>query len=124
MVPTLNPSGDIVLTESISVKRGWFQRGDVVVARSPNKPTVYVCKRIAGMPGDRVCVNPTKYPRRFTTVPRNHVWLQGDNVRNSTDSRTYGAVPVPLLKSRVVFKCWPPLEAGFVYRSAVVVALV
>jgi hypothetical protein len=43
-------------------------RGDVVVATSPQNPKTTVCKRIIGLPGDRVCINPTKYPRKFKTV--------------------------------------------------------
>jgi hypothetical protein len=40
------------------------------------------------------------------------VWLQGDNTRNSNDSRHYGAVPVALLRGRVCFRVWPLREAG------------
>jgi signal peptidase I len=41
-------------------------------------------------------------------VPAGKVWLQGDNVRNSTDSRNYGAVPLPLITGRVFFKVPTP----------------
>ncbi|CAG8659836.1 3782_t:CDS:2, partial [Scutellospora calospora] len=34
-------------------------------------------------------------------VPSGHVWLQGDNLSNSTDSRNYGPVPYALIKGRV-----------------------
>jgi len=37
-------------------------------------------------------------------VPRGHVWLEGDNLENSSDSRTYGPVPYGLLRSRVLYK--------------------
>lgn len=47
-----------------------LSRGDVVVATSPQNPKTTVCKRIIGLPGDRVCINPTKYPRKFKTVRR------------------------------------------------------
>ena len=37
-------------------------------------------------------------------VPAGKVWLQGDNIRNSTDSRNYGPVPLPLITGRVFAK--------------------
>ena len=39
-----------------------------------------------------------------TLVPAGHVWLQGDNPANSTDSRHYGPVPLALVQGRVVLK--------------------
>lgn len=35
-------------------------------------------------------------------VPPGHVWLQGDNLVLSRDSREYGPVPLALMKGRVV----------------------
>lgn len=46
-------------------------RGDVVVAISPQEPTKKVCKRIIGLPGDRVCVESSPYGRRFAVVRDN-----------------------------------------------------
>lgn len=38
--------------------------------------------------------------RRFQ-IPEGHVWLQGDNTKNSHDSRNYGPVPLGLLYGKV-----------------------
>lgn len=45
-------------------------------------------------------------------VPLHHVWLQGDNTRNSNDSRVYGPVACGLVRGRVVARVWPPSTAG------------
>lgn len=37
-------------------------------------------------------------------VPKGHVWLQGDNFNNSTDSRHYGPVPYAMVRGRVFVK--------------------
>jgi inner membrane protease subunit 1 len=37
-------------------------------------------------------------------VPKGHVWLLGDNIDNSLDSRTYGPVPLGLILGRVCYK--------------------
>lgn len=37
-------------------------------------------------------------------IPLGHVWLAGDNPSNSTDSRSYGPVPIGLIQGRVILK--------------------
>lgn len=46
------------------------------------------------------------------------MWLQGDNTRNSNDSRVYGAVPCALLRGRVVARVWPLDTAGWTPSDA------
>jgi inner membrane protease subunit 1 len=164
MLPTLSHQGDFVLISPIPLRffesrmgraaRGaqedeeggeWgIKRGDIVIATSPTDPSKTVCKRVIGLEGDIIEVDPTlRSPRRrirkdpaptweqidaqhrqtvqtpdseilvpvFQTtarskshvhIPRGHVWLTGDNLSNSTDSRAYGPVPVALLKGKVL----------------------
>ncbi|KAI8616912.1 hypothetical protein BC830DRAFT_1116058 [Chytriomyces sp. MP71] len=108
MLPTFNSIGDIVLIEHISWR--WYRAlslGDVVVAVSPLDRTRIVCKRVLGLPGDRVLRDPTLPDSEMIKVPPGHVWLQGDNLTHSTDSRAYGPLPMGLLRGKVYAKLWP-----------------
>ncbi|PWZ03377.1 LexA/Signal peptidase [Testicularia cyperi] len=44
---------------------------------------------------------------QYITIPRGHVWLAGDNMANSTDSRHYGPVPLGLIRGKAVARIWP-----------------
>lgn len=82
-------------------------RGSLVTATSPLSPSHQVLKRVVGLPGDVVCVDPTgergaELKGKMIRVPEGSVWLAGDNASNSTDSRDYGAVPLGMVKGGVV----------------------
>lgn len=111
MMPTFNPSGDVALVERMvsctMVRQRPIRKGDVVIAKSVQNPRQSVCKRVLGLEGDVVCMDGDGHCVR---VPKGHVWLQGDNVLNSTDSRHYGPVPYSTLQGRVVTKVYPTLS--------------
>lgn len=117
MMPTFNHRGDVALLEHISVQFNTIKKGDIVVARSVQNPRHSVCKRVLGLEGDQIRVG-YHYGGKVVTVPPGHVWLQGDNTHNSTDSRHYGPVPYALLKGRVFMKIWPPWEATWMDRTS------
>ena len=124
MMPTFKPKGDVVVVAKR--ERAWTgrqtRRGDVVLATSPTNPTQLVFKRVVGLGGDVVDV-PHSNGRNFrlTTrrvrVPPGSVWLQGDNARNSTDSRDYGPVPEEMLLGRAMVRVWPLTAFGVVENS-------
>lgn len=120
MLPTLNVRGDVLLTEYITPRLGRLKAGDVVVAVKPTDPAVSVLKRIRGMPGECVWVHPRAELRPIQiVVPDDHVWLEGDNAAQSTDSREYGPVPLPLVKGRVVLRFWPPGQARMFHAAVI-----
>ncbi|EFN80682.1 mitochondrial inner membrane protease subunit 1 [Harpegnathos saltator] len=104
MEPTLY-TNDVLLMERISVRLHKLDKGDIVISKCPSNPKQNICKRIIGLPGDKIWNNFS-----ITTVPNGHVWLEGDNSNNSTDSRIYGPVPQGLLRGRAMCKILPLRE--------------
>ncbi|SAM04779.1 hypothetical protein [Absidia glauca] len=102
MLPTFNLTGDVMLVEHISKHFKSLERGDVIVCMSPSVPGRAVLKRIIGMPGDNICMDPTVPDRKYFDVPQGHVWVGGDNLSNSTDSRSYGPVAMGLIRGKVL----------------------
>lgn len=129
MEPTLY-SNNILLTERITARFHKPNRGDIVIAVSPTNPEQYICKRVIGLPGDKVIMDQpssnlqdvqNNEQKKSTTaatkatitedyVPRGYVWIEGDNQANSADSRYYGPIPLGLIKSRAVCRIWPLSE--------------
>jgi inner membrane protease subunit 1 len=108
MMPTFNPQGDIALVEHVSKK---VSVGDVVIAYSMQSPRQVVCKRVLGVEGDRVeYMDRNSGVDNVVVVPKGHVWLQGDNLGNSTDSRQYGPVPYAMIKGRVLCRLYPDFK--------------
>lgn len=110
MEPTIY-SDDILLTDHISPQLRKIRRGDVVIAKCPSNPKENICKRVVGLPGDKIYVG---FIGKI--VPRGYVWLEGDNSNNSTDSRSYGAVPLGLIRSKALCKIWPLNDISLLNR--------
>lgn len=131
MYPTLGLEGDLVLQSRLLLQLAPIQRGSLVTSVSPANPSYQVLKRVIGLEGDTICIDPSGGRRRdeesrlktwqmgegMLVVPKGHLWLAGDNTSNSTDSRDYGPVPVALVKGKVVARvswrrslCWLRIE--------------
>jgi inner membrane protease subunit 1 len=109
--PSMEPTFDI-RTEGFIENRLSYQlfpesiaRGDIVTLRSPLNPFRFVCKRVIGLAGDVICVDPTGRIAPSTEhviVPKGHVWLIGDNAAMSIDSRLHGPVSTALIQGKLV----------------------
>jgi len=107
MIPTFANSGEVVLEELLSLRLfpNSLTRGDLITVESPLTPGRMICKRLIGLPGDIICVDPTGRLAPSTehvVIPKGHIWISGDNADASRDSRTYGPVPMALVKGRIV----------------------
>jgi signal peptidase I len=131
MIPTLE-IGDRVLVNKFIYRFTEPKRGDIVVFTSVDDPKEDLIKRVVGVPGDKIAVRggklflngePQKEPytnkklpdRSFfarTTVPKNHVFVMGDNRGNSADSRVFGPLPKKNIEGEAFLRFWPPDRIG------------
>jgi signal peptidase I len=135
MVPTLQ-KGDRVLVNKLSYKLHPVHRGDVVVfGRPPAEQDVTIkdlIKRVIGLPGETVEVKDCHvfidgrqlvepYVKSWTrtctfpayTVPKDAVFVMGDNRDDSQDSRFFKAIPESLIVGRAFVVVWPLTHLGW-----------
>ena len=120
MTPTFNPgtettTKDIVLVRKYNLKQpGSFARGDVVLFRSPLNPEKILTKRVTGLQGDVIRPRAPPYPKEEIIIPRNHLWVEGDNTFHSVDSNNFGPISQGLAMGKVCMVIWPIGRLGLV----------
>ena len=107
MMPTFNEFGDWVAVDLILWRWRPLEFGSLMSFVPPDDPDKIVMKRLIGLPGDNLLIDPTQSSTERITVPKGHVWMQGDNYAASNDSRYYGPVPIGLLRGKILFKFSP-----------------
>ncbi|PFH54655.1 hypothetical protein AMATHDRAFT_72426 [Amanita thiersii Skay4041] len=110
MFPTLAGENELVFENRITYRFKPIERGDLVTLKSPLDPGRIICKRIIGLPGDVICVDPTGKvapSSEHVLLPQGHVWITGDNAAYSRDSRTYGPVSMSLIQGKLSHRIWP-----------------
>jgi signal peptidase I len=123
MQPTLH-EGQFILVNKLAYRLGDFQRGDVIVFHYPRNPEEDYIKRVIGLPGDslviengQVLVNgqvleepyiasPPQYANNWE-VPEGEVFVLGDNRNQSSDSHSWGFVPVEYVVGKALVIYWP-----------------
>lgn len=127
MQPTLY-AGDYVIVNKLAYKIGEPGRGDVIVFHYPPDPgrEPYI-KRVIGLPGDHVVVQDNQvlvnsvaldepyinsapnYDGEWA-VPEDSLFVLGDNRNNSSDSHSWGMVPLKNVIGKAEVVYWPPSE--------------
>ena len=131
MIPTLE-IGDRVLVNKFIYRFTEPERGDIIVFQSVDSSNEDLIKRVVGLPGDKIAVRggklfvngePQKEPYTNkklpdrscfakTTVPKDHVFVMGDNRGNSADSRVFGPLPKKNIEGEAFLRFWPPDRIG------------
>lgn len=129
MLPTLN-TGEFVIVNKLAYKIGSPEYGDIIVFHFPRDPEQEYIKRVIGLPGDRIVIAnkhvqvngivldepyiaaPPLYDADWT-VPENSLFVLGDNRNNSSDSHTWGPVPMDYVVGKALFIYWPIDKWGF-----------
>lgn len=117
MRPTLNVnerslSSDWVFLWKFNCKKSSnLNRNDIVLFKSPMDANKVYCKRIKGVQYDSVKTR-HPYPRNVANIPRNHVWVEGDNVFHSVDSNNFGPISTGLVIGKAMKVIWPPSRWG------------
>ncbi|KAL9232253.1 hypothetical protein vseg_007381 [Gypsophila vaccaria] len=115
MLPTMSITGDVILVDRISPRFGEIVPGDIVIVRSPENPRKVITKRFIAREDESVnfLVDPkNSVESKTVVVPKGHVWVQGDNIYDSRDSRAFGPVPYGLLYGKVFWRVWPIKDFG------------
>jgi len=142
MHPTFE-SGDYLIVDQLSYRFEDPKRGDVIVFRYPNKPSVFYIKRIVGLPGETVAVErgivtitrtdgttltleetyvvaeDATYNQTTTLGPEQY-FVMGDNRPKSSDSRSWGPLPKEDIMGRAFFRLLPPGDMGVLPGSVTV----
>ena len=127
---------DYLIVDEIVYRFSAPARGDVVVFRYPDNPSIYYIKRIVGLPGETVSINRgivtvTTVDGQSLTLPEPYIvnedatytksvslgsdeyFVMGDNRPNSSDSRVWGPLPKRDIIGRVDLRLLPLPKAGF-----------
>ena len=133
--PSMEPSyyhNNRVVVLKVAYLFGDIQRGDVIVFPAPPNPDEDYIKRVIGLPGDEVMVSDGKVyvngetleepyinappinSMRPVSVPEDMVFVMGDNRNVSSDSRSWGPLPIEDIIGKAVFVYWPMEEIRLV----------
>jgi signal peptidase I len=135
MRPTLE-DGEFILVNRLAYKFGSPKRGEIIVFRSPVTPDEDLIKRVIGLPGDEIVIregqvyingNLLQEPYIAASPIYSGAWqvldgylfVLGDNRNDSSDSHSWGLVPMPNVVGRSILIYWPFAEWGMLNHNII-----
>jgi signal peptidase I len=130
MEPTLH-TGEFVIVNRLAYQFGSPKIGDVIVFHYPRDPQQEYIKRVIGRGGDTVRIEggqvyvngqrliepyiaaPPAYQNTWQ-VPKDSLFVLGDNRNNSSDSHNWGFVPMNYVVGKAISVYWPPNDWGLI----------
>lgn len=132
---------DYLIIDEISYRFIEPARGDVIVFRYPLNPSIFYIKRVIGLPGEAVSISrgivsvkseggvQEALDESYVTIEdatytknvalaEGEYFVMGDNRPNSSDSRTWGALPKKDIVGRALLRLLPLSKASFFPGSA------
>jgi signal peptidase I len=131
MVSTLH-NRDVIFVEKLSLLTHSIKRQQIIIFDSKNTNGDIYVKRVIGIEGDeieikegKVYLNGEVLPENYLdtntktntgtflsnkgkyTVPKDHVFVLGDNRGNSLDSRVLGPINIKDIKGHTIFRVYP-----------------
>ncbi len=136
MKPTLQP-GELLLVNKLAYRLGQPHHGDVIVFHYPANPKEDYIKRLIGLPGDEIRVEGGKVfingeamdepyiaaPPAYNgswAIPEGSFFVLGDNRNQSSDSHSWGYVPVENVVGKALVVYWPLDQVKTLYHPLVV----
>ncbi len=123
MYPTLNESHDKVILEKYKQFKKDYSRGDIVVIKEKSVINKTIIKRIIGLPDETIEVKNghvyineellneeylddtiKTYPDMRIVIPKDSIFVLGDNRENSRDSREIGAIEIDEVLGKAIYR--------------------
>jgi signal peptidase I len=118
-------TGERLLGNKLVYHLHGVHRGDIVVFRPPHKPDTPFIKRVIGLPGETIAIHHNRVyingvslrepylrfawhdDRPAERIPPGMLFVMGDNRDNSSDSRSWGELPVRNVEAKAWLRYWP-----------------
>lgn len=138
MVPNFH-NGDYILTNKLAARFSTFQRGEVIILKSPQDSNKVFIKRIIALPNEsvriqsgRVYVNGQPLPESYLPpgvitedgtfigegeeiiIPQGQYFVLGDNRPASSDSREFGPIRKETIVGQAWLRYWPIQKIGII----------